>query len=164
MTDALGAAKLQRASVRRVAEVLAERGATGAIRVLPDSARTAAEAAAALGCEVGAIASSLVFDSGGEAVLVVTSGAHRVDVAKVAADHGLPPLRRATPDFVRAATGQAIGGVSPVGHPAPVRTFVDRWLSRHDVVWAAGGHPHAVFPTSYDELVALTGGTPIDVE
>ena len=122
--------------------------------MLPDSARTAAEAAAALGCEVGAIASSLVFDSGGEAVLVVTSGAHRVDVAKVAADHGLPPLRRAAPDFVRAATGQAIGGVSPVGHPAPVRTFVDRWLSRHDVVWAAGGHPHAVFPTTYDELVA----------
>jgi prolyl-tRNA editing enzyme YbaK/EbsC (Cys-tRNA(Pro) deacylase) len=164
VTDSPGAEKLQRASVRRVADVLAERGATGAVRVLPDSARTAAEAAAALGCEVGAIASSLVFDAGGEAVLVVTSGAHRVDVAKVAADHGLPPLRRATPDFVRAATGQAIGGVSPLGHPAPVRTFVDRWLSRHEVVWAAGGHPHAVFPTSYDELVALTGGTPIDVE
>jgi prolyl-tRNA editing enzyme YbaK/EbsC (Cys-tRNA(Pro) deacylase) len=144
--------------------VLAERGATGEVRVLPDSARTAAEAAAALGCEVGAIASSLVFDAGGEAVLVVTSGAHRVDVTKVAADHGLPPLRRATPDFVRAATGQAIGGVSPVGHPGPVRTFVDRWLARHQVVWAAGGHPHAVFPTSYDELVALTGGTPTDVE
>jgi prolyl-tRNA editing enzyme YbaK/EbsC (Cys-tRNA(Pro) deacylase) len=94
----------------------------------------------------------------------VTSGAHRVDVAKVAADHGLPPLRRATPDFVRTATGQAIGGVSPVGHPAPVRTLVDRWLARHDVVWAAGGHPHAVFPTSFDELVAMTGGTPTDVE
>jgi len=155
---------LQRASVRRVAEALAERGATGEVRVLPDSARTAAEAAAALGCEVGAIASSLVFDSGGEAVLVVTSGAHRVDVAKVASDHALPPLRRASPDVVRAATGQAIGGVSPVGHPAPVRTYVDRWLARHDVVWAAGGHPHAVFPTTYAELVTLTGGTPIDVE
>jgi len=155
---------LQRASVRRVAEALAERGATGEVRVLPDSARTAAEAAAALGCEVGAIASSLVFDSGGEAVLVVTSGAHRVDVAKVASDHALPPLRRASPDVVRAATGQAIGGVSPVGHPAPVRTFVDRWLDRHDVVWAAGGHPHAVFPTTFAELVTLTGGAPIDVE
>ena len=155
---------LQRPSIRTVAEALTAGGATGQIRVLPDSARTAAEAAAALGCEVGAIASSLVFDSDGEAVLVVTSGAHRVDVAKVAADHSLPPLRRASPDFVRSATGQAIGGVAPVGHPTPVRTFVDRWLDRHDVVWAAGGHPHAVFPTTYDELVQLTGGTPIDVE
>ena len=164
MTESGGEAELRRPSVRRVSDALAEHGATGAVRVLPDSARTAAEAAAALGCEVGAIASSLVFDAGGEAVLVVTSGAHRVDVARVAADHGLPPLRRATPDFVRTATGQAIGGVSPVGHPAPVRTFVDRWLSRYEVVWAAGGHPHAVFPTSYDELVALTGGTPTDVE
>ena len=132
--------------------------------MLPDSTRTAAEAAAALGCEVGAIASSLVFDSGGEAVMVVTSGAHRVDVAKVAADHGLAPLRRASPEFVRAATGQSIGGVSPVGHAAAVRTFVDRWLTRHEVVWAAGGHPHAVFPTTYAELVAMTGGTPADVE
>ncbi|MDF2966762.1 MAG: ybaK 1 [Nocardioidaceae bacterium] len=155
---------LQRASIRRVAEALAERGASGEIRVLTDSARTAAEAAAALGCDVGAIASSLVFDADGEAVLVVTSGAHRVDVGKVASDHGLAPLRRASPDFVRAATGQAIGGVAPVGHPAPVRTFVDNWLARHDVVWAAGGHPHALFPSTYDELVALTGGTPADVE
>ena len=164
MTEPAGEAMLQRASIRRVAEALAERGATGEIRVLTDSARTAAEAAAALDCEVGAIASSLVFDADGEAVLVVTSGAHRVNVDKVASDHGLPPLRRASPDFVRAATGQAIGGVSPVGHPAPVRTFVDNWLARHDVVWAAGGHPHALFPTTYDELVALTGGTPADVE
>ena len=156
--------ELQRPAVRRVADALAERGVDGRIRVLPDSTRTAAAAAAALGCEVGAIASSLVFDCGGEAVMVVTSGAHRVDVAKVAADHGLEPLRRASPDFVRAATGQSIGGVSPVGHPAAVRTFVDRWLTRHGVVWAAGGHPHAVFPTTYDELVAITGGTPTDVE
>lgn len=155
---------LQRASIRRVADALTAHGATGEIRLLPDSTRTAVAAAAALGCEVGAIASSLVFDAGGEAVLVITSGAHRVDVDKVRADHGLPPLRRASPDFVRAATGQAIGGVAPVGHPAPVRTFVDGWLRRHDVVWAAGGHPHAVFPTTYDELVAMTGGTPADVE
>ena len=154
----------QRPSVRRVAAVLTERGATGQVRVLPGSTRTAAEAAAALGCEVGAIASSLVFDAGGEAVMVITSGAHRVDVAKVAADHGLAALRRAAPEFVRAATGQAIGGVSPVGHPAPIRTLVDRWLARHDQVWAAGGHPHAVFPTTFEELLALTGSTPVDVE
>lgn len=155
---------LQRPSIRRVTDALADRGATGQVRVLPDSARTAAEAAAALGCETGAIASSLVFDAGGEAVLVVTSGAHRVDVAMLAAGHDLPPLRRASPEFVRAATGQAIGGVSPVGHPAPMRTYVDRWLARHDVVWAAGGHPHAVFPTTFDELVELTRGMPTDVE
>ncbi|CAN5875033.1 YbaK/EbsC family protein [soil metagenome] len=150
-------------SVVRMRAVLAALGATGEIRVLPDSARTAAEAAAALGCEVGAIASSLVFDTAGEPVLVVTSGAHRVDTGKVAADHGLPPLRRASPDFVRTHTGQAIGGVAPVGHPAPVRTFVDRWLARYETVWAAGGHPHAVFPTSCDELVSMTGGPVIDV-
>jgi len=138
-------------------------GATGQVRVLPDSARTAAEAAAALGCEVGAIASSLVFDADGEPVLVVTSGAHRVDTAAVSAAYDLPPLRRADADFVRRATAQAIGGVAPVGHPSPVRTLVDRWLAGHETVWAAAGHPHAVFPTTYDELVRITGGTPADV-
>ena len=143
---------------------LAALDVNGQIRVLPDSTRTAAHAATALGCEVGAIASSLVFDADGDPVLVITSGAHRVDTAKVSADHGLPPLRRADPDFVRAHTGQSIGGVAPVGHPAPVRSLVDRWLDRHDTVWAAGGHPHAVFPTTYDELVRITGGTPTDVE
>ena len=155
---------MDRPAIRRVADALVRHGATGEIRLLPDSTHTAAAAAAALGCEVGAIASSLVFDADGEAILVVTSGAHRVDVAKVAAEHGLPSLRRATPDFVRTATGQTIGGVAPVGHPVPVRTFVDSWLERHDSVWAAGGHPHAVFATSYAELLALTGGTPTDVE
>lgn len=151
-------------AVVRVREALEILGATGQVRLLPASARTAVEAAAALGCPVGAIASSLVFDAGGEPVLVITSGAHRVDTAKVAADHGLAPLGRAGAEFVRAHTGQAIGGVAPVGHSAPVRTFVDRWLDRHETVWAAGGHPHAVFPTTYGELVSLTGGTPADVE
>lgn len=131
--------------------------------MLPGSARTAPEAATALGVEVGAIVNSLVFDAGGEAVLVLTSGAHRVDTAYVAQQHGLARLDRATPDFVRRHTGQAIGGVSPVGHPAPVRTLVDTWLARHPVVWAAAGHPYAVFPTTYDELLGLTGGTPTDV-
>ena len=157
-------ARADHPSVRRVRAALTALAATGEIRVLPESARTAVEAAAALGCAVGAIASSLVFDADGEPVLVITSGAHRVDTAKVSADHGLPPLRRASPDFVRTHTGQAIGGVSPVAHPAPVRTLVDRWLARHDPVWAAAGHPHAVFPTSYDELLRMTGGTPADVE
>ncbi len=151
-------------SVVRIRSALAALGVTGDIRVLPDSARTAVEAAAALGCESGAIASSLVFESAGEPVLVVTSGAHRVDTDKLAAEHALEPLQRASPDFVRTHTGQAIGGVAPVGHPSPVRTFVDRWLAGYDTVWAAGGHPHAVFPTTYAELVQITGGTATDVE
>ena len=94
---------------------------------------------------------------------MLTSGAHRVDTAKVAALLGVPALRRATPEFVRAATGQAIGGVAPVGHPAPLRTLVDVVLADYDVVWAAGGVPHAVFATTYDELVRITGGTPAEV-
>jgi prolyl-tRNA editing enzyme YbaK/EbsC (Cys-tRNA(Pro) deacylase) len=131
--------------------------------VLPDAVTTAAAAAAALGVEVGQIANSLVFDADGDPLLVLTSGSHRVDTSKVAALIGMERVRRASPDFVRAATGQAIGGVAPVGHPAPLRTLVDRDLARYDEVWAAGGIPHAVFPTSYQELLAVTGGEPADV-
>jgi prolyl-tRNA editing enzyme YbaK/EbsC (Cys-tRNA(Pro) deacylase) len=145
-------------SVENVVAALRGRGATGEVRVLEESARTAAEAAAALGCDVGAIASSLVFTADGEPLLVLTSGAHRVDTAAVAALLGVGEVRRADADLVRAATGQAIGGVSPVGHPTPVPTLVDTALAAHDVVWAAAGHPHAVFPTTYDELLRLTGG------
>lgn len=137
-------------------------GGAGEIRVLPDGVHTAALAAAALGCEVGAIANSLLFEADGAPVLVLTSGAHRVDTARAAALIGVAELRRATPDFVREHTGQVIGGVSPLGHPAPVPTWIDVWLERHPVVWAAAGHPAAVFSTSYAELVDLTGATPID--
>ncbi len=150
----------------RVAEVerlLRAAGATGEVRHLPDSARTAATAAAQLGIEVGAIANSLVFDVGGAPLLVLTSGAHRVDEARVAALLGVPALARATPDFVRRHTGQAIGGVAPIGHPEPIGTLVDIELARHEQVWAAAGHPHTVFPTTYDELLRLTGGTPAEV-
>ncbi|MGW2220785.1 YbaK/EbsC family protein [Nonomuraea sp. NPDC001684] len=139
-------------------------GATGEIVVLPEKAPTAATAAAQLGCEVGAIANSLIFDADGAPLLVLTSGAHRVDVELIARTAGVAKVRRATPEFVRTATGQPIGGVAPVGHPAPVRTLVDNWLSKHEVVWAAGGHPLTVFPTTFEELVAITGGTPVDVE
>ena len=131
--------------------------------VLPDAVTTAAAAAAALGVEVGQIANSLVFDADGAPLLVLTSGAHRVDTGKVAALIGAERVRRASPDFVRAATGQAIGGVAPVGHPAPLRTLVDRALEQYAEVWAAGGIPHAVFPTTYAELVTVTGGEPADV-
>jgi len=140
------------------------RGGTGRIVILPDAVHTAALAAEALGCEVGAIANSLLFDADGKPVLILTSGAHRVDTAKAAATIGVPALRRAAPDFVRAHTGQVIGGVSPIGHPTAVPTYVDTWLRRYPVVWAAAGHPAAVFSTTYDELLALTGGTAIEVE
>jgi prolyl-tRNA editing enzyme YbaK/EbsC (Cys-tRNA(Pro) deacylase) len=131
---------------------------------LPDTVHTAALAAAALGCEVGAIANSLLFDADGRPLLILTSGAHRVDTAKVAAELGVQRLRRASPEFVREHTGQVIGGVSPIAHPVPVQTHVDPWLRRHAEVWAAAGHPSAVFSTSYDELVELTGATELDVE
>ncbi|HWJ83334.1 MAG TPA: YbaK/EbsC family protein [Nocardioides sp.] len=140
------------------------RGATGEIVILPDSVHTAALAAEALGCEVGAIANSLLFDADGSPVLILTSGAHRVDVAATAERIGVPSLRRAKPEFVREHTGQVIGGVSPIGHPAPVPTYLDTWLERYDVVWAAAGHPAAVFSTTYDELLRITGATPVDVE
>jgi prolyl-tRNA editing enzyme YbaK/EbsC (Cys-tRNA(Pro) deacylase) len=140
------------------------RGGTGQVVILPDSVHTAALAAEALGCEVGAIANSLLFDADGSPVLILTSGAHRVDTAKAAATVGVDRLRRATPEFVRRHTGQVIGGVSPIGHPAPVPTYLDSWLRRYDPVWAAAGHPAAVFSTTYDELLAMTGATEIDVE
>jgi prolyl-tRNA editing enzyme YbaK/EbsC (Cys-tRNA(Pro) deacylase) len=87
-----------------------------------------------------------------------------VDTARVAAQHGFSSVKRADPDFVRSATGQVIGGVAPVGHPAPVRTLVDVWLDKYDVIWAAGGHQHMVFPTSYGELLRLTSGEPAEVD
>ena len=151
------------ANTQRVADALLAAGATGQIRELPQPVRTAAAAAEQLGVEVGAIANSLVFDADGEPVLVLTSGAHRVDTDLVARLLGVGTLRRATPEFVRATTGQTIGGVAPVGHPAPVRTLVDTALSGHPQVWAAGGHPNTVFPTNFDELVRITRGTPADV-
>jgi prolyl-tRNA editing enzyme YbaK/EbsC (Cys-tRNA(Pro) deacylase) len=155
---------IEHAAITRFRDALAERGGTGQIVVLPDSVHTAALAAEALGCEVGAIANSLLFDADGAPVLILTSGAHRVDIGKVAADLGITRLRRASPEFVREHTGQVIGGVSPIGHPAPVPAYLDPWLQKHAVVWAAAGHPAAVFSTSYDELLAMTGATPLEVE
>ena len=151
-------------NAEHVASVLRGHGAPGEVVELPDSARTAQAAADQLGCDVGAIANSLVFDADGAPLLVLTSGAHRVDTAKVAGLVGAQKVRRATPEFVREATGQPIGGVAPVGHPAPIRTLVDVWLDKYDRVWAAGGHPHTVFPTSYEELLRITGGDPAEVE
>ncbi|NLF05213.1 MAG: YbaK/EbsC family protein [Actinomycetales bacterium] len=142
-----------------IQQVLAELGLPGEVRQLADSARTAAQAAAALGVPVGAICSSLVFLLAGEPLLVLTSGAHRVDTELLGAALG-GTITRADADAVRAATGQPIRGVAPVGHPAPVRTVIDKDLGEFDIVWAAAGHPHAVFPTNFAELVQVTGGEP----
>ena len=138
-------------------------GGTGRIVTLPDSVHTAALAAEALGCEVGAIANSLLFDSGEGPVLVLTSGGHRVDVTATAARIGVPRLKRASPEFVREHTGQVIGGVSPLAHPAPVPTYLDRHLATFKEIWAAAGHPAAVFSTTYAELLAMTGATEVHV-
>ncbi len=149
---------------RLVHESLRAAGITGDIIVLPDAASTAAQAAEALGVDVGAIANSLVFFSDGEPLLVMTSGAHRVDTAALAARLGRSSITRATPDQVREATGQAIGGVAPTGHPAPLTTIVDVDLAAYPEIWAAGGTPHTVFPLTCDELVRLTSGTVAKVD
>jgi prolyl-tRNA editing enzyme YbaK/EbsC (Cys-tRNA(Pro) deacylase) len=151
-------------SAEHVAQVLRDHGVAGQVKELPEPAPTAASAAAQLGCDVGAIANSLVFNADGQPLLILTSGAHRVDTAKMAAHIGAERVRRADPDFVRAATGQVIGGVAPIGHPQTVRTLIDTWLDKYDVVWAAAGHVHTVFPTSFAELVRVTGGEPAEVE
>jgi prolyl-tRNA editing enzyme YbaK/EbsC (Cys-tRNA(Pro) deacylase) len=150
-------------SVVRVTARLAELGAGGQVRTLDDAARTAAQAAAQLGVEVAQIANSLVFAADGAPLLVMASGGHRVDTAKLAAQVGAASVDRATPEFVREHTGFAIGGVAPVGHPEPLRTLVDTELDRYHEVWAAAGHPHTVFPTTYAELLRITGGQPADV-
>jgi prolyl-tRNA editing enzyme YbaK/EbsC (Cys-tRNA(Pro) deacylase) len=154
---------LDHPAVRRVREALAAAGAAGDPVVLDDAAPTAATAAAQLGCDVAAIANSLVFAADGEPLLVLTSGGHRVDTMKVAGLVGAEEVGRADPHMVKERTGMTIGGVAPVGHLTPVRTLVDVALADYPVVWAAAGHPHTVFPTTFDELVRITGGTPAEV-
>ena len=154
---------LEQQSVIRVRETLARLGATGEIHHLDDSARTAKEAADALGIEVGQIASSLIFLADSDPVLVITSGGHRVDTERLSVVLDGAAISKANADDVRNATGFAIGGVAPVGHPEPLRTIVDVALSNYKVVWAAAGHPHCVFPTSYEELLRITGGEGAEV-
>jgi prolyl-tRNA editing enzyme YbaK/EbsC (Cys-tRNA(Pro) deacylase) len=150
-----------------VNEILQVAGVTGRVRLLDEAVTTARAAAEHLGCPVGAIANSLIFETfnmatAGAPLLIMTSGAHRVDMSKVGEQLGYQ-LRRASPAFVREHTHQPIGGVAPVGHPKPIRTVVDRTLAEFDELWAAGGIPHAVFPLTYDELLRLTGGVEADV-
>ena len=145
-------------AVDRVVAALRVGGVDADVRRFEDPVPTAAAAAAVLGCEVGAIANSLVFDADGAPLLVLASGAHRVDTAKVAALIGAERVRRATPEFVLAATGQEVGGVAPVGHPAPLRTVVDVDLAAFPVLWAGGGDHHTMFSATYEELLDVTGG------
>ncbi|PRX49549.1 prolyl-tRNA editing enzyme YbaK/EbsC (Cys-tRNA(Pro) deacylase) [Prauserella shujinwangii] len=157
--------------IAKVAAALHEAGhdeAAERIRILPAEVRTARHAAEALGVDVGAIANSLVFravfpDAPDAPLLALTSGAHRADTRTLAALAGAERVDKADPDFVKEHTGQVIGGVAPVGHPSPIRTFVDTALRRYDEVWAAAGHAKSVFPSTFDGLVALTGGQPADV-
>ncbi|HSS28624.1 MAG TPA: YbaK/EbsC family protein [Usitatibacter sp.] len=150
-------------AVARVAAALRASGIDSGIVELPGAARTAQLAADFLGCEVGQIANSLVFRGAhsGTPILVMSSGARRVDTAKLAAIVG-EPIAKADADFVRASTGFAIGGVAPVGHTGAVRAFVERSLAAYDSVWAAAGHPNTVFRLAYHDLVRITGGAEID--
>jgi prolyl-tRNA editing enzyme YbaK/EbsC (Cys-tRNA(Pro) deacylase) len=144
--------------VDRVVAALRAGGVEAQVRRFDQPVPTAAAAATALGCEVGAIANSLVFDADGAPLLVLASGAHRVDTAKVAGLVGARRVRRATPEFVLAATGQEVGGVAPVGHPAPLRTVVDVDLAAFPVLWAGGGDHWTMFAAGYDELLRVTAG------
>jgi prolyl-tRNA editing enzyme YbaK/EbsC (Cys-tRNA(Pro) deacylase) len=152
------------AAVTRFKEAHSAAGGGGRVVILPDSVHTAALAAEALGCEVGAIANSLLFDAAGSPVLILTSGSHRVDTAATSGRIGVPALKRASPDFVRHHTGNVIGGVSPLGHPSPVPTYLDVALREYPEIWAAAGHPAAVFSTTYAELLAMTGATEVEVD
>ena len=152
---------LERASVMRAAEAMKSLGVQGSIVALSESARTAQEAADALGVEVGQIASSLIFTlPTGGALLIITSGRHRVDTNLVAQKLQIDSLGRVNADFVKEKSGYSIGGVSPLGWISkPEIILIDEALNDYDVVWAAAGHPHAVYPTSYSELLLCTEAT-----
>ena len=150
-------------AARRVADLLQEIGHARSVVLLPASGRTSAEAAAGLGCSVAEIAKSIIFRrvADDRAVMVVASGANRVDEGKVAALVG--PLGKANASFVKEHTGYSIGGVCPIGHLKDTIVLVDRDLLRFASIWAAAGHPHAVFSLSPSELLAMTGAPAVDV-
>jgi prolyl-tRNA editing enzyme YbaK/EbsC (Cys-tRNA(Pro) deacylase) len=160
-------------AVTAVEAALRAAGVEPELRTFSETVPTAAAAAEALGCEVGAIANSLIFAQApagragpGEPpvpLLVLASGAHRVDTAGLAERLGTGKIRRASPEFVLEHTGQQVGGVAPVGHPRPVRTVVDPDLAQFGVLWAGGGDKYTMFATNFEELVAMTAGTVIPV-
>ena len=151
-------------SAQRVQEALTAAGIDSRVIELTIAARTSAQAAHALGVEVGQIAKSLVFRgaTSGRAILVIAAGDRRVSELRIAAVLG-EPIERATPEFVRENSGFAIGGVAPVGHARAMQRFVDTSLRRFAQLWAAGGTPHCVFPIAPEVLIRVCGGTEIDV-
>jgi len=146
-----------------VTAALATAGIEPNIRILDADAKTAVAAAQQLGCEVGAIANSLVFDCDGEPLLVMASGAHRVDTALLARVLGATEIRKADPQLVRGATGQVIGGVAPTGHPSRLRTVVDETLAQYPVIWTAAGTADSVMSMTYEQLLVLTEGKAMSV-
>ena len=155
---------LEKAAVKRVQEALTLHSLSSQIKVLSDSARTAQDAASALGIEVGQIASSLIFKLEDESpLLIITSGRHRVDTDLVAKNLGIEKLSRVDADYVKTQSGFSIGGVAPIGWLNPATILIDQALGEYEVVWAAAGHPHAVYPTTYAELIACTGAKPMVV-
>ena len=155
---------LQNPSVQRVSAKLKELGVKGEVHVLSDSARTAQEAADALGILVGQVASSIVFKLDDESpLLVITSGRHRVDTKLVAEKLGVAKLHRVDADYIKEKSGFSIGGVSPVGWVSKATILIDEALNDYEVVWAAAGHPHSVYPTTFAELLECTGAKPMVV-
>ena len=156
---------LEKAAVRRFIAAANDLGVQGQVTILADTARTAVDAANGLGIEVGQIASSLIFKMPSRnPLLIITSGRHRVDTDLVAKNLGIPELARADANYVKEVSGYSVGGVSPLGWISmPEIILIDEALNDYDAVWAAAGHPHAVYPTTYDELIQCTGAQPMIV-
>ena len=153
---------LEKAAVKRFQEAATKLGVKGEVNILSETARTAVDAANGLGIEVGQIASSLIFKlPSGNPLLIITSGRHRVDTDLVAKNLGITELGRADANYVKEVSGYSVGGVSPLGWISkPEIILIDEALNDYDIVWAAAGHPHAVFPTTYSELIQCTGAQP----
>ena len=156
---------LEKAAVKRFQEAATKLGVKGEVNILAETARTAIDAANGLGIEVGQIASSLIFKlPSGNPLLIITSGRHRVDTELVAKNLGITELGRADANYVKEVSGYSVGGVSPVGWISkPEIILIDEALNDYDIVWAAAGHPHAVYPTTYGELIQCTGAQPMIV-
>ena len=154
----------EKAAVKRVLAALMQHDINSEVHVLSDSARTAQEAASALGIEVGQIASSLIFKLPDDSpLLIITSGRHRVDTELIATNLGIEKLARVDADYVKEKSGFSIGGVAPIGWISPATIIIDEALKDYAIVWAAAGHPHAVYPTNYAELIFCTGAQPMVV-
>lgn len=151
-------------AVDRVREAAARLGLSLEVREFPEGTKTAANAARAVGCEVGQIVKSLVFMAGDRPFIALTSGPNRADTARLSELMGGASIRPATPEEAREATGFAIGGTPPFGHPKPLQMFADRDLLSHAVLWAAAGTPQSVFPITPDDLLRVTGARPADLK